>query len=226
MKAIIVDDEPKAIDLLRSYLSHFRAVELAATFRNGLKAFEYLNSHAIDLIFLDIDMPHISGISLAKMIDKKINIIFTTAYSDYAVESYEVSAVDYLLKPVSLERFMQAMGKVLNQQDSELRQSEIIWIKSGGKKYKLLIDEILYLYKEGNYLTYFTHDTKVIARETIGEALHKLPSYFCQSHKSYIINLRQVTALEKERIFIDKVTIPIGSTHREMIRDNLKNFFE
>lgn len=224
MKTIIVDDEPKAIDLIRSYLSHFRAVELAATFRNGLKAFEYLNSHPVDLIFLDIDMPHISGITLSKMIDKKIKIIFTTAYSDYAVESYEVSAVDYLLKPVSLERFMQAMGKVLNQQDSDPRQSEIIWIKSGGKKHKILIDEILYLYKEGNYLTYFTMNNKVIARESIGEALDKLPPYFCQNHKSFIVNVHEISAMEKDRIFIDAVTIPIGSSFQEKVTETIEKF--
>ncbi len=94
MRAIIVDDEPKAIDLLKNYLQHFNTIELVATFRNGLKAFEYISNEPVDLIFLDINMPHISGISLSKMIPKSVQIIFTTAYSEFAVESYEVEAVD------------------------------------------------------------------------------------------------------------------------------------
>ena len=113
MKAIIVDDEPRAIDLLKGYLRHFNQIEVAATFRNGLKAFEYLSSHPVDVMFLDINMPHISGISLSKMLPNHIKVIFTTAYSEYAVESYEIQAVDYLVKPISLERFTKTISRIL-----------------------------------------------------------------------------------------------------------------
>jgi two-component system, LytTR family, response regulator len=224
MKAIIVDDEPKAIELIKGYLGHFSNVETVATFRNGLKAFEYLNSNPVDLIFLDINMPHISGISLSKMLDKKVKIIFTTAYSEYAVESYDVGAVDYLLKPITLERFMVAMGKVM---DTGNHNQDItpafLWVKSGGKNFKLTIDDMLYLKKEGNYMTYFTKETKVIARESIAEALANLPSFFYQTHKSYIINSKQVTALEKDSLFINEIEIPIGLSFREELREILNN---
>ncbi len=137
MKAIIVDDEPKAIELLKSYLKHFSSIELVGTFRNGLKAFEFMNQEAVDLIFLDINMPHLSGISLSKMIDTKTKIIFTTAYSEYAVESYEVEAIDYLLKPISLERFTKTMSKVLSTTpDTSERKSNTLMIKSGTKIFR------------------------------------------------------------------------------------------
>lgn len=113
MKAIIVDDEPKAIELIQSYLSHFSVIELVGTFRNGLKAFQFMSKEPVDLLFLDINMPHLSGISLSKMVSKNTKIIFTTAYPEYAVESYDVEAVDYLLKPISLERFSKTIGKLL-----------------------------------------------------------------------------------------------------------------
>src|SRR5690606_32127290 len=111
MKAIIVDDEPKAIELLKSYLGHYKSVECIASFRNGLQALEFLATREVDLAFLDINMPHITGMSLSKMIRPEVKVVFTTAYSEYAVESYEIQAFDYLLKPISMERFARCMGR-------------------------------------------------------------------------------------------------------------------
>jgi DNA-binding LytR/AlgR family response regulator len=222
MKAIIVDDEPKAIELIKSYLQHFKQVELVSTFRNGLKAFEFLNSNDIDLIFLDINMPHISGISLSKMIDKDVKIIFTTAYSEYAAESYEVAAIDYLLKPVTLERFMLAMGKLMNSgMDTISKKQSFLWIKSGNKTYKLSVDEILYLKKDGNYITYYTGESEIIARESISDALARLPQNFCRVHKSYIINAHEITAYDRDSIFISENIIPIGISYKQDLKSIL-----
>jgi DNA-binding LytR/AlgR family response regulator len=222
MKAIIVDDEPKAIELIKSYLQHFKQVELVSTFRNGLKAFEFLNSNDIDLIFLDINMPHISGISLSKMIDKEVKIIFTTAYSEYAAESYEVAAIDYLLKPVTLERFMTAMGKLMNSgMDTISKKQSLLWIKSGNRTYKLSVDEILYLKKDGNYMTYYTGESEIIARESISDALAKLPQYFYRVHKSYIINAHEITAYDRDSIFISENIIPIGISYKQDLKSML-----
>lgn len=225
MKVMIVDDEPKAIDLIKNYLGHFRNVEVVATFRNGLKAFEYLQQNTVDLAFLDINMPHISGLSLSRMLDKKLKIIFTTAYSDYAVESYEVSAVDYLLKPITLDRFMLAMGKILDQAVApENNSSGVLWIKSGARNHKLNIAEILYLQKEGNYMTYFTSGTRIVARESVSESLDHLPPYFCQTHKSYIVNIHQVSAVEKDELFIHDISIPVGASFKPQVMEHLKKF--
>lgn len=216
MKAIIVDDEPKAIELLKSYLRHYNDIELVASFRNGLVAFEYVCKEKVDLIFLDINMPHISGIALSKIIPKNAKIIFTTAYSEYAVESYEIQAIDYLLKPISLERFTKAMGKVLIEYESHEQSGQIdnISIKSSSETYKVDAKEILYLQKDGNYMTYFLIEGKILARETIRESLDKLPLTFVQTHKSYIVNTRQVSSYSKVGIYIKDHHIPISETYR------------
>ena len=147
MKVIIVDDEPRAIDLLKSYLEHFSSIELVATFRNGLKAFEYISKEPVDLILLDINMPHVSGISLSKMLPDHVKVIFTTAYSEYAVESYEIQAIDYLVKPISLERFTQSISRVfsLNESSAEIESEKtIIHVQSGFETYRLEATGILW----------------------------------------------------------------------------------
>ncbi len=217
MKAIIVDDEPKAIDLLKSYVAHFGTIELVATFRNGLKAFEYLSKEPVDLLFLDINMPHISGISLSKMLPKTTKIIFTTAYSEHAVESYEVEAVDYLLKPISLDRFTQAVSKVLSKKAAKqevVANNSTTWIavKSGFETYRVATNKIMYLEKDGNYMTYYCENEKIIGRETIQQALEKLPPNFVQTHKSFIVNLDKVRRYDSSLIFIDSHQIPMSES--------------
>ncbi len=218
MKAIIVDDEPKAIELIKSYLQYFNSIELAATFRNGLKAFEYLNNNAIDLIFLDVNMPHLSGISLSKMIDPKTKIIFTTAYSEYAVESYNVEAVDYLLKPISLERFSKAISKVLSENitTNDLGLTPLL-IKSGSKIFRINPEDILFLEKDGNYMTYHLMGQKVLARESVAESLGNLPAYFIQVHKSFIVNSKKVETIQKNEISINNQIITIGANYKDKI---------
>jgi two-component system, LytTR family, response regulator len=223
MKAIIVDDEPKAIELLRGYLQHFGSIELVATFRNGLKAFEYISNEPVDLIFLDINMPHISGISLSKMIPRNVKIIFTTAYSEYAVESYEVEAVDYLLKPISLDRFMQAVSKVLNKKiQKHEAQTNWILVKSGFETFRIDADEIFYLEKDGNYMTYYCENEKIIGRETIQEAIEKLPDSFIQTHKSFIVNLDKVKRFDRNLIFIADYKIPISDSFSQTVFKQLE----
>jgi two-component system, LytTR family, response regulator len=222
MKAIIVDDEPKAIELLKGYLQHFGTIELVATFRNGLKAFEYLSNEPVDIIFLDINMPHISGISLSKMIPKNVQIIFTTAHSQYAVESYEVEAVDYLLKPISLDRFTQAVSKVLKKKVlKKENQANVILVKSGFETFRIAIDEILFLEKDGNYITYHCENEKIIGRETIQQAIEKLPKNFIQTHKSFIVNLDKIKRYDRTIIFMGNHEIPISDTFSEAVFEQI-----
>jgi DNA-binding LytR/AlgR family response regulator len=223
MKAIIIDDEPKAIELISSYLSHFNSIELVASFRNGLKAFEYISKQPVDLIFLDINMPHISGISLSKMLPKNVKIIFTTAYSEFAVESYEIQAIDYLMKPISLERFTKSISRVFssNEQVTENKQ-KVILVKSGFETFRLLSKDILYLEKDGNYVNYHCVNQKIMARETIQESLDKLPDLFIQSHKSYIINTEKIVSYDKNFISIANDKIPISDSFRNQLFDLLE----
>lgn len=222
MKAIIVDDEPKAIELLKSYLQHFTGIELAGTFRNGLKAFEFLSKEPVDVVFLDINMPHISGISLSKMIGKDTKVIFTTAYADFAVESYEVQAVDYLLKPISLERFTNAVSKLLTRKERPLKDTQVIPVKSGSTTHLIKADTILYLEKDGNYITYHTTSAKVIARASISEALEHLPDHFLQVQRSFIVNMNAISSVDTDTIQISETTIPIGASFKEALRSKLQ----
>jgi len=216
MKAIIVDDEPRAIELLKSYLNHFSTIELAGTFRNALKALDFLQEEKVELILLDINMPHLSGIALSRMLDKKTNIVFTTAYAEYAVESYEVEALDYLLKPISLERFTKAINKALNvHQAAGQTEQELLLIKSGSKNYRVKTDDILYLAKDGNYMVYHLAQQKILAREPVAKALEKLPAQFLQIHKSYIININHVVYHEKGEVAVGGKLLPISASHQE-----------
>jgi DNA-binding LytR/AlgR family response regulator len=223
MKAIIIDDEPKAIELIKSYLIHFDSINLIGTFRNSIKAMEFLNQESVDLIFMDINMPHLSGISLSKMISDKTKIVFTTAYSEYAVESYEVNAFDYLLKPIGFERFANTIAKLYNNHLKNNNEDSPIQInlKSGDKIYRVDCSQILYLKKEGNYMMYYFRNQKILTRESINSALKRLPDYFIQSHKSYIVNTRKIDFYNKDEISINNNLIPIGMSFRNKIEKTL-----
>ncbi len=222
MTAIIVDDEPRAISLLESYLQHFSQIQLLGTFRNGLKAFESLSQQPVDLVFLDINMPHISGIDLSRLLPAQTKVIFTTAYSDYAVESYEVQAVDYLLKPISFERFAKAVSKMLAAPATVDNPAESILVKSGTEVHQLRLDELLFLEKDGNYLTYHLAAQKVLARSSVADALKALPDWFKQIHKSYAVNLRAVNRFDRESLHIGRRQLPIGPSFRELVMDYLR----
>jgi DNA-binding LytR/AlgR family response regulator len=229
MKVIIVDDEPKAIELIASYLKHFSSFELVNTFRNGLKALEFLNTHTVDVVFLDINMPHLSGLSLSKMITPKTSIVFTTAYSEHALESYDVNTTDYLLKPISLERFSKTITKLINTQEQKNNTSNhlseypaTLFVKSGLETHQLQITAINYLQKDGNYMYYFVSDKKIMARQSIGEALSRLPNDFIQVQKSYIVNFSKITAIQTDSLFIDTIQIPIGNQYKAALLARLK----
>jgi len=223
MKAIIVDDEPKAIELLKSYLSHFSSIELVGTFRNGLKAFESLSKEPVDLILLDINMPHITGISLSKMLSGNIKVIFTTAYSEYAVESYEIQAVDYLVKPISLERFTKSISRVLSSKTPTTeKECQLIFVKSGFETFRLESESILFLEKGGNYMNYHCKNKKIMARETIHESLQKLAGNFIQTHKSFIVNLKNITSFTTNEITLGKEKVPISETYKNEVLKRLE----
>jgi len=223
MRAIIVDDEPKAIELLKSYLSHFSSIELVGTFRNGLKAFEYLSKEPVDLILLDINMPHISGISLSRMLPENVKVIFTTAYSEYAVESYEIQAVDYLVKPITLERFTKSISRILSSKGQPaVKETQLIFVRSGFETYRFESDSILFLEKDGNYMNYHCVNQRIVARETIQEAIEKLPDNFIQTHKSWIVNLDTVVSYTSSDLTIGNEKIPIGETYKNDVLRRLE----
>lgn len=226
IEAIIIDDEPKAIELLENYCDRSHDITCLKSFRNAIEGLQYIERKTPQLIFLDINMPNLSGIQLAKLIPTESHIVFTTAYSEYAVESYNLSATDYLLKPITYKRFLQAVDKVSNsiKKISDFKTKPVrstIVIKSGYEKHLLNIDDILYLEKDGNYMNYHTLNKKILARETISVALEKLPETFVQVHKSYIVSVRHIDVLESKHLYIKSIKIPVSSRYKVILDHKL-----
>jgi len=228
MNCVIIDDEPAAIDVLKFHLSNIPFVSLKKTFRDPLDALEYLQQHTIDLIFLDINMPKLSGISFPKFLQNPPLIIFTTAYSEYALKSYELKAVDYLLKPIEFDRLLQAVmkakqlleGNTRSETSSSKISSDIseqtIFIKSGSEFHQLFVQNIKYIESDGNYVTFYTDKRPILARNKISEVLELLPAAnFTRIHRSYIVALKHIETVKKHCVVIDNEEIPISSTYRE-----------
>ena len=225
MTCIAIDDEPMALDVISLYCADCDLVELKDTFRDPLKAMDYLSREKVDLIFLDINMPEISGIKLAQLLSPAPMIIFTTAYSHYAVESYNLNAVDYLLKPIIYDRFLAAVGKAAKArslQNSANGNETTVYLKSGPQTYPVKLSEILYLEKDGNYMTVHLNGKRILIRENMNGVFDLVPvADFIRVHKSYVIAIRHVTLIEAHQLTVNGETIPIGSSYRESVRTRL-----
>jgi two-component system LytT family response regulator len=225
MNCIAIDDEPKALEVIERYCQKSDLVDLKAMFREPVKAIEFLNRGKTDLVFLDINMPDINGIQLIETLAAKPMVIFTTAYSNYAVESYNLNAIDYLLKPITFERFLAAANKALNllslQKKAVVRaeDGETLLIKSGPYTHQVRTGDILYLEKEGNYMSVHLKDKKILIRENMNEIFDLIPpGEFIRVHKSFVVAIRHISMMEVHQLFINGVKIPIGSTYRELLR--------
>ncbi len=223
---IAIDDEPKALEVIERYCTKTSLVALKATFREPLKAIEFLNREKVDLIFLDINMPDLSGIQLLQTLSPRPLIIFTTAYSQYAVESYELNALDYLLKPIPFERFLLAINKATTVLSSKNTtgpdENAAVFIKSGPQSYRVKVSEILYLEKDGNYITVHMKDGNILIRENMGDIFDLIPAAdFIRVHKSYVVGIRHISMIEVHQLIVNGEKIPIGSTYRDSLRDRL-----
>ena len=234
MKCMVIDDEPVAIDILTDYISKVDFLELVGAYRNSIKALKYLKIHPIDLLFLDINMPDLTGIQFLNTLDHHPLVIFTTAYSEYAVKSYDYQAVDYLLKPIEFERFLKAAGRawsryqslgkaVLASSDGKKDDHDFLLIKSGTEIHRLSIKDILYVKGTGNYVTFVTHKKEIMSLMSMKKALSLLDkNRFLRIHKSYIISLNQIDVIEKDHVKLKNITIPIGEVYRINILNVLK----
>lgn len=229
LNCIIIDDEPKAIELLEMYVSKVDSLQLIGSFNNSVSAVSFVQENKVDLIFLDINMPDLNGIDFLKSISAKPMVIFTTAYSEYAVESYEFEAVDYLLKPIMLPRFLKAVNKanelfqVKNRtaQPSikaiEKPKTEKLFVKSGTDIHQVNISDILYIEGARNYLFVFTKEKKIMTLMRMKEIEEQLPSdYFIRIHKSFIVAKGYIELIERHQVTIKDKKIPIGRNYREM----------
>ena len=228
INCIAIDDEPKALEVIERYCQKIDSVCLKATFREPVKAIEFLNREKIDLIFLDINMPDISGMQLIATLAIKPMVIFTTAYSNYAVESYNLNAIDYLLKPITFERFLAAANKALNlfltknKTGAKSETAETVFIKSGSQTHQVKVSDILYLEKDGNYITVYLKDKKILIRENMTDIFAIVPAEeFVRVHKSFVVAIKHIKMIEVHQVIVNGEKIPIGSTYREQLRARL-----
>jgi two-component system, LytTR family, response regulator len=216
--ALAIDDEPKAIEVIQHHISKINGIMLLKHFYNAKEALIFLKQNPVDLIFLDINIPHMSGLEMLDEIKRKPLIIFTTAYADYAVDSYNYDAVDYLLKPFEFERFQMAIDKVEKRLKEFIKQKHFIFIKDGLKNIKIEFEDILFVKGSGNYLDIFTDKKNYSPRMTFSELEEKLPSsQFIRIHQSYIVNIDQIQKIENNHVYISTYKIPISNRYKDIL---------
>ena len=231
ISCVIVDDEPVARAILCSFVDKIPNLELVKSCKNAMEAFEVANQQKIDIFFLDINLPDISGLSLAKTVSQNSKVIFTTAYREYAVDGFNLQAVDYLLKPIAFDRFLQAIntyfkGIPLVQNGAKIEEVQIkndfIFVRSDRKMLKINFDEILYVESLSDYIKIHLVGAVVTTRETISNIETKLPvKNFLRIHRSYIVNLNKAALYTNEFVEIGKNAIPISRTYKENVLKKL-----
>lgn len=225
-RAIIVDDEPTARDILETHLSKIETIEVVASCKNAMEGFSILASQKIDLIFLDINMPEVSGLMFAKAVKGKAAIIFTTAYREHAIDGFELQAMDYLLKPISMERLMQAVHKFVEHQgvSSAPTNYDFTFFRIDRKMVKVDFNSISYIESCGDYIKIHQSGEVLISRETVSGAVEKLPSTgFIRTHRSFIVSVAKIENYTTEHITLDNKSIPIGRSYREEVGSHLNN---
>lgn len=224
MKCIAIDDEPLALKKITDFINKVPFLNFKAAFDNGLEALSYLRTETVDVIFLDIQMPQIKGTQLVSILKNRPQIIFTTAYSEYAIEGYELDVTDYLLKPISFERFLEAAQKAMDRSvpvispstgNEPAKSTEFIFIKTEHKWQKVRISEIRYIEGLKDYLSVYTKDERILTLQSFSTLLEKLPDTdFVRVHKSYVVAISQIDEIEKKRVLLGEKWVPVSDTYR------------
>jgi two-component system LytT family response regulator len=245
LKCIAVDDEPLALDIIEDYVSKVPFLELVKRTENAIEALQMVQEGGIDLVFLDIQMPELTGIQFLKIANGKADYILTTAYSQYALESYDLNVSDYLLKPIAFDRFYKAVEKVHNRLKKQQSPADVplqplfapaavkpvatpvqdfIFVKTEHKIQKIELDDILYIEGLKDYISIFTKNERVITLQNMKKMEETLPKdQFIRVHKSYIIALDKIESIERSRISICGKVIPIGDTYRDEFFKHIDN---
>ncbi len=231
VSCIIVDDEPTAREVIVDHLSKIDRIEVVTTCASAAEAFNCINTQKVDLIFLDINMPEISGISFAKSITKDVKIIFTTAYREYAIEGFDLHAVDYLLKPISFERLLNAVNNYFEvyQRNERSEQGPIIFndfifVRSDRRMKKINFDDIIYIESYSDYVKIHCKTGTVVTRETISNIESKLPQQqFMRTHRSYIISIPKIDSFSNEEIVLEHKSVPISRNYKSDVLNRLGN---
>lgn len=223
LNCIIIDDEELARTLLKSYVNKLDFIASKGEFENPLEALSLLKSEAIDVVFLDIQMPQLKGTDFAKMVSPTTRIIFTTAYSEYALDGYELNAVDYLLKPITFERFLTAVNKIQTPIKNTTESStNTITIKSGYDLHKVHLSDICYIKSDSEYVTFYMENTKIMSYQSLKSLEDSLPNtLFMRVHRSYIINKNKVQSLKDKDVLIQGERIPVSATYFDTVKKEL-----
>ncbi|MFH1942443.1 MAG: LytTR family DNA-binding domain-containing protein [bacterium] len=231
LRCIIVDDEIGSIDILSEYIEQTSGLECVTSFRDSVEALNFIMQNDVDLLFLDIDMPNLSGMQIADLIrEKNILVIFCTAYSEFAVDSYEREAADYLLKPIAYDRFIRAIEKarkLLHQMKDISKVEGVVphklFIKSGSKIHQLDTKNLLYMKKEGHYIVFHTTRGELLSRMNVKELLDSLPQErYARIHKSYVIALDKIDTIQKYDVIIAGKEIPIGDKYKNAFLEKIR----
>lgn len=234
IRCIAIDDEPLALKQIAAYIDKTPFLNLEASFENALEAMDYLNANAVDLMFVDIQMPDLSGMELVKALNERPEIIFTTAFSEYAVEGFKVDALDYLLKPIDYPSFLKAANKVklhLNRAQQPEEKLDVgkdhLFIKSEYKLVRIEIDKILYIEGMREYIRIHLENAKPIMTLLSMKKMEQQlpPETFMRVHRSFIVNLKKITTIERSRIVFDKVYIPISEQYKSVFQNYIDENF-
>ncbi len=228
IKAIAVDDEPRALEVVAFHANKIPSLEIIKCFSDPELAFEHLENNMIELLFLDINMPGLTGLEMMKKLSNPPLVIFTTAYSEYALDSYELEAIDYLLKPIKFTRFLKAFHKAQSRLDIKISQDlvkppEYIFLQDGYRQVKIKPSEIIYIKADANYLSFFTKNSKVMSRMTFSQVSEDyFGKSFLRIHNSFMINLGHFSKIENNSVYLYDTIIPIGVTFRNIIKEKIK----
>jgi len=229
IKCVLIDDEPLAIKVLQNYFTNFTDFEVIGTFNNSLEALDFINTTAVDAVFLDINMPMMTGFELISLIENKTKVIITTAFREFAAESYDLDVLDYLVKPIPLPRFIKCINKITTEYNLKnnikvetTKGDSHIFIKVDKKMMKINIEEILFIEGMKEYIKVVTPDKTYITHKSLTSLSEELPSdRFLRIHKSYVIALNKVKSIEGNRIQIQSYTIPIGRNYSKDVKNRI-----
>lgn len=232
LKVLIADDEPIARDILTDYVSKAPMLELVATCSNALEVFAELNKQKVDLLLLDINMPEITGMDLLRSLKEPPMVIFTTAYSEYAIESYELNAVDYLLKPISFDRFMKAVSKaqdvhsVKDVAAAPSPKDDVIFVKSDGKHIRVELSELVLIEGVKDYVRLHLQNSSLLVHSTMKNMEEQLATYndFLRVHKSYLVNLKHIREIDGNMLRLGDTTVVVGNTYKDKVAEILNRF--
>ncbi|MEJ5054538.1 LytR/AlgR family response regulator transcription factor [Sphingobacterium sp. MYb382] len=220
IRAIVVDDEPVGHDIIRAHAENIAFISIEACFLSAHEAYNYLKNNSVDLLFLDIAMPDVSGIEFASMLPDEIQVIFTTAYPEHALKGFELAATDYLLKPINFTRFLKAcqLAKTRLSLEKHNKEEQALFVKDGHDWVQIKFSNLVYAKAEDNYVNLHETNKQTLTRITLAELLKKLPpDQFLRVHKSFIIAKHKIDRIEKHQILVEGTKIPLSKLYKEQL---------